>query len=1375
MASNSYTSANISPSSDTFREWVDLTNRITYDMEKYVVTTAPAGNTQGAETIGNAHVNGYFGANTVKIFDGIGGATGNVTHYGTNSPAANLIFHTNTVFADDGSNTSIIHAQSNVHGTNSGIQFTSNTTESAITINTTADVFQSNAGINKFNTIMDVNANVDIDNDLVTINSGNTTLGGNSTAGEFNVNSNTVFNANVHAHAEKFEVSSNSVILTANVDTFQSNATLNDINSNVDIDNALTTIDSTNTVIAAGELNITSNVNIDAASIDINDGVLKANSTAVEIDATATKFTSNATTNIFNTKIDANANVDITAANTSIANGELNVSSNLVVNSTATNANIAANVDITGTNLNTSANVAVTGANLYVTSANVNITGAGVTIGDAATDTLTVNSNTTLTDELNVQGDADFDSDVNVDGSVQVDTTLTVGNSTANAHISTEGNINTDGTLTVAGASDLNNTLAVQGATTLESTLQVQSTSEFQDDIHIGNSTVNVAIDAQTGGIDADGTLTVAGASDLNSTLAVQGATSLESTLDVTSTSQFDDKITVGNSTVNAVITAAGNIDTDGTLDVTGVTHLQSTANVDGLLRAKDGLVVTGIANASTRVGVGANVHANTTTFKVGTAGGIAKLSNNSLIIGNSTVNTSLSTTAVFTDGTLQVEGASDLNNTLAVSGISTFENTTNSTSNTTGGVVISGGLGVAKSATVGENITVHGDATIKGSVDLGDALDDTISFAGKVDTSIVPTANGTDLGTAALPWDLYGDDVRTRLLTTSSDATVGGDLDVTGYANVGFPFTVGNTTVELIKSEVNGDHRLFTIGHEVANSTQTTDRLIVKSRVGNSSIGIIPLAGNNVPFGASANRWGTIYGVDGEFSGTVNIDDTTESTSTSTGSLIVDGGVGVAKKVFTGSDLVVAGTANVAGDLNVTTNMDVTGTSQFASAITVGNSTVNAVVSAAGNIDTDGTLTVAGTTNLNGDINLGNANSDSVNFTAEVSSGIIPEANTQALGLDDARWILKANTINASGDITASADIDGSGQTNTNTLRVRSTSAFEGDVTVGNTSVYVKVDEDQGDLTATGNVTSGNFITSGDSNTNTLHATGTVTLDAASVNFGNSSIYANVTSNTSQVKIESGKLQAADIEITNSAILPSNTTLTSTSLGTANLTVTNFAEFTGGSTAGGANNSIKIGDGNARVIINFANAAANADFISDDTSRNIGKSGARWGTAYLATKAEIGSNVYANTTGFNAHDRFIVTSNSTIANVTADNIFARDELVGASSSDRELKDNLLVIDTASDKIKQISGYEFEWNSNIGDDRIGKRDYGVIAQEVEKILPQAVNINSRGYKTVNYNSLIPLLVEAVKELSGKVEELERQNKRKEDLGEEDDG
>ena len=78
-----------------------------------------------------------------------------------------------------------------------------------------------------------------------------------------------------------------------------------------------------------------------------------------------------------------------------------------------------------------------------------------------------------------------------------------------------------------------------------------------------------------------------------------------------------------------------------------------------------------------------------------------------------------------------------------------------------------------------------------------------------------------------------------------------------------------------------------------------------------------------------------------------------------------------------------------------------------------------------------------------------------------------------------------------------------------------------------------------------------------------------------------------------------------------------------------------------------------------------------------------------------------------------------------------------------------------------------LGGYEFEWNSNIGDERIGTKEYGVIAQEVEQILPHAVKINSRGYRTVNYNSLIPLLIEAVKELSGRVEELETKERREE--------
>ena len=48
----------------------------------------------------------------------------------------------------------------------------------------------------------------------------------------------------------------------------------------------------------------------------------------------------------------------------------------------------------------------------------------------------------------------------------------------------------------------------------------------------------------------------------------------------------------------------------------------------------------------------------------------------------------------------------------------------------------------------------------------------------------------------------------------------------------------------------------------------------------------------------------------------------------------------------------------------------------------------------------------------------------------------------------------------------------------------------------------------------------------------------------------------------------------------------------------------------------------------------------------------------------------------------------------------------------------------------------------------------------MLAQEIENIIPNAVTTNGRGYKTVSYNAVIPLLVEAIKELSAKVDRMQ---------------
>ena len=69
MAKTTYTGANVAPTTDKFSEWVDLTNRITYDMSDVVITVAdvsqPSG-TNHAETTGNGHVNVYFSSNYLQ-------------------------------------------------------------------------------------------------------------------------------------------------------------------------------------------------------------------------------------------------------------------------------------------------------------------------------------------------------------------------------------------------------------------------------------------------------------------------------------------------------------------------------------------------------------------------------------------------------------------------------------------------------------------------------------------------------------------------------------------------------------------------------------------------------------------------------------------------------------------------------------------------------------------------------------------------------------------------------------------------------------------------------------------------------------------------------------------------------------------------------------------------------------------------------------------------------------------------------------------------------------------------------------------------------------------------------------------------------------
>jgi hypothetical protein len=97
-------------------------------------------------------------------------------------------------------------------------------------------------------------------------------------------------------------------------------------------------------------------------------------------------------------------------------------------------------------------------------------------------------------------------------------------------------------------------------------------------------------------------------------------------------------------------------------------------------------------------------------------------------------------------------------------------------------------------------------------------------------------------------------------------------------------------------------------------------------------------------------------------------------------------------------------------------------------------------------------------------------------------------------------------------------------------------------------------------------------------------------------------------------------------------------------------------------------------------------------------------------------------------------------------------------------SSDERLKDNVKPIENSLDKIKMIGGYEFDWN-DLSRNNTG-HDVGVIAQEIEKVLPEVVGTRGDGFKGVKYEKLTALLIQANKELIQRVEELESKLKNK---------
>ena len=103
---------------------------------------------------------------------------------------------------------------------------------------------------------------------------------------------------------------------------------------------------------------------------------------------------------------------------------------------------------------------------------------------------------------------------------------------------------------------------------------------------------------------------------------------------------------------------------------------------------------------------------------------------------------------------------------------------------------------------------------------------------------------------------------------------------------------------------------------------------------------------------------------------------------------------------------------------------------------------------------------------------------------------------------------------------------------------------------------------------------------------------------------------------------------------------------------------------------------------------------------------------------------------------------------------LSASAISCSGDIIAFSTSDERLKDNLVPLTYNLQKLDLINGYNFDWKTESG--RVGK-DVGVLAQEIEKIMPEAVMTRVNGYKAVDYQKLIPFLIGCIKELKQKLD------------------